>query len=168
MSLLVKTINKELETLQKNDISLKAIGDIASLPEKTQAQLQKAIDATADNKRMSLVLALSYGSRWEITEACRQIAKKVKKGEIDPEQIDQDLISRNLNTDGIPDPELLIRTSGELRISNFLLWQIAYTELYFTEKLWPEFRKEDLYEAIIDFQNRERRFGKTSEQIQKQ
>ena len=166
MSLLVKTINKELNTLQKNDISLKAIGDIASLPEKTQAQLQKAIDATAGNKRMSLVLALSYGSRWEIMEACRQIAEKVKKGEIEPAQIDQDLISRSLNTAEMPDPELLIRTSGELRVSNFLLWQIAYTELYFTEKLWPEFRKEDLYEAIIDFQNRERRFGKTSEQIQ--
>jgi undecaprenyl diphosphate synthase len=168
MSLLVKTINKEIKTLQKNNIRLKAIGDIASLPEKTRNQLQKAIDDTARNERMTLVLALSYGSRWEIAEACRRIAEKVKNNELAVEDIDNDLFGNHLNTAGMPDPELLIRTSGELRISNFLLWQIAYTELFFTEKLWPDFRKEDLYEAILDFQNRERRFGKTSEQIQEQ
>ncbi len=166
MSLLVKTIHKEIETLQKNDIRLQTIGDIETLPKKTQAQLQKAIDETANNKRMTLVLALSYGSRWEIVEACKQIAIKVKNNELNIEDIDNQTLSSFLNTADIPDPELLIRTSGELRISNFLLWQIAYTELFFTDKLWPEFRKEDLYEAILDFQNRERRFGKTSEQIQ--
>ena len=166
MSLLVKTINKEVKTLQKNDIRLQAIGDILSLPKKTRDQLQKAIDDTADNKRMTLVLALSYGSRWEIMEACKKIANQVKNNDISSDDINEELFSSMLNTSEIPDPELLIRTSGELRISNFLLWQIAYSELYFTEKLWPEFRKEDLYEAIIDYQNRERRFGKTSEQIQ--
>ena len=166
MSLLVKTINKEVKTLQKNDIRLQAIGDISSLPIKTRDQLQKAIDDTADNKQMTLVLALSYGSRWEIMEACKKIANQVKNNDISSDEINEELFSSMLNTSDIPDPELLIRTSGELRISNFLLWQIAYSELYFTEKLWPEFRKEDLYEAIIDYQNRERRFGKTSEQIQ--
>lgn len=165
MSLLVKTINKEIKTLQDNDIRLQTIGDIASLPDKTQKQLQQAIDDTANNKRMTLVLALSYGSRWEIVEACKQIAQKVKNSEILIEDINQELMSSNMNTAEMPDPELLIRTSGELRISNFLLWQIAYTELVFTDKLWPDFRKDDLYEAILDFQNRERRFGKTSEQI---
>jgi len=165
MSLLVKTINKEIKTLQENDIRLQTIGDITSLPEKTQKQLQKAINDTANNKRMTLVLALSYGSRWEIVEACKQIAKKVKNNELSVEDIDNQLLSLNMNTADMPDPELLIRTSGELRISNFLLWQIAYTELVFTDKLWPDFRKEDLYEAILDYQNRERRFGKTSEQL---
>lgn len=168
MSLLVKTIHKEIETLQKNDIRLQTIGDISSLPTKTQNQLQKAISDTANNQRMTLVLALSYGSRWEILEACKQVAEKVKNNELEIGDIDYASFSAHLGTSEIPDPELLIRTSGELRISNFLLWQIAYTELYFTEKLWPEFRKEDLYEAILDYQNRERRFGKTSEQIQKQ
>ena len=166
MSLLVRTINKEVKTLQKNDIRLQTIGDTSTLPKKTQDQLQKAIEATADNKRMTLVLALSYGSRWEIVEACKKIANQLKNEEINIDDINDDLLGASLNTADIPDPELLIRTSGEQRISNFLLWQIAYSELYFTEKLWPEFRKEDLYEAIIDFQNRERRFGKTSEQIQ--
>jgi undecaprenyl diphosphate synthase len=165
MSLLVKTISKEVKTLQENDIRLQTIGDIASLPEKTQKQLQQAIDETANNKRMTLVLALSYGARWEIVEACKQIAEKVKNNELDIEEIDSQLLSSHLNTVGMPDPELLIRTSGELRISNFLLWQIAYSELVFTEKLWPDFRKEDLYKAILDYQNRERRFGKTSEQL---
>ena len=167
MSLLVKTIGKEVKTLKKNDIRLQAIGDLNSLPTKTQNELQKAIDETADNKRMTLVLALSYGSRWEIVEACRSIAAKTKSGELSISDIDDKLLSAHLNTFGMPDPELLIRTSGEMRISNFLLWQIAYSELVFTEKLWPEFRKEDLYQAIIEYQNRERRFGKTSEQIQK-
>ena len=165
MSLLVKTISKEVKTLQENDIRLQTIGDIASLPEKTQKQLQQAIDETANNKRMTLVLALSYGARWEIVEACKQIAERVKNNELNIEEIDSQLLSSHLNTVGMPDPELLIRTSGELRISNFLLWQIAYSELVFTDKLWPDFRKDDLYKAILDYQNRERRFGKTSEQL---
>jgi undecaprenyl diphosphate synthase len=165
MKLLVETIDKEIPTLNKNDIRLNAIGDIQSLPENSHKQLLKAIEATSNNKRMSLNLALSYSSRWEITDAVKSIASKVKEGVIQPEDINQDFISSHLETSGMPDPELLIRTSGEYRISNFLLWQIAYSELYFTDKLWPDFRKEDLYEAIIDFQSRERRFGKTSEQI---
>jgi undecaprenyl diphosphate synthase len=119
-----------------------------------------------NNKRLTLVLALSYGSRWEIVEACKKIANKVSEGSLNVNELDEDLFASNLSTSEIPDPELLIRTSGELRISNFLLWQIAYSELYFSDKLWPEFGKDDLYEAIVDYQNRERRFGKTSEQIQ--
>ena len=165
MSLLVKTINKEIKSLQENDIRLQTIGDTSSLPSKTQIQLQNAIDETANNKRMTLVLALSYSSRWELVEACKKIATQVKKGELSIDEIDNQVMESSLNTSNMPDPELLIRTSGELRISNFLLWQIAYSELFFTEKLWPEFRKEDLFEAIIDYQNRERRFGKTSEQL---
>ncbi|MBC35430.1 MAG: isoprenyl transferase [Bacteroidetes bacterium] len=165
MKLLVETIDKEVPTLNKNDIKLQAIGNIKSLPENSYKQLNKAIEETKNNKRMTLNLALSYSSRWELTDAIQEIAMKVKKGEIQPENINQDLISSHLETANMPDPELLIRTSGEYRISNFLLWQIAYAELYFTDKLWPDFRKEDLYEAILDFQNRERRFGKTSEQI---
>jgi undecaprenyl diphosphate synthase len=124
-----------------------------------------AIYQTSKNDRMTLVLALSYSSKWEIIDAVKQIAEKVKKNEIVPDTIDEKLFSSYLCTNGIPDPELLIRTSGEQRISNFLLWQIAYAELYFTEKLWPDFHKEDFYEAVLDYQNRERRFGKTSEQI---
>jgi undecaprenyl diphosphate synthase len=125
------------------------------------------MDKTAGNTRMSLVLALSYSSKWEIVNAVKQIAEKVKNGELKMDQINNELLSEFLTTKGIPDPELLIRTSGEYRISNFLLWQIAYSELYFTQKLWPDFRKNDLYEALIDYQNRERRFGKTTEQIKK-
>ena len=166
MSLLVKTIDKEVKSFQKNDIRFQVIGDIESLPSKAQRQLQNAIDKTANNKRLTLVLALSYGSRWEMVEACKNIATQVADGSIKIEDINEQLFEKNLNTSEIPDPELLIRTSGELRISNFLLWQIAYSELYFTDKLWPEFCKDDLYEAIIDYQNRERRFDKTSEQIQ--
>lgn len=165
MKLLVETIDKEVPTLNKNDIKLQAIGNIKSLPENSYKQLNKAIEETKNNKRMTLNLALSYSSRWELTDAIQEIAMKVKNGEIQPKDIDQNLISSHLETANMPDPELLIRTSGEYRISNFLLWQIAYAELYFTDKLWPDFRKEDLYEAILDFQNRERRFGKTSEQI---
>jgi undecaprenyl diphosphate synthase len=167
MELLVKTINKETKTLNDNNIRLLAIGDLDSLPKKCYNELMESVNRTASNSRMTLVLALSYSSRWEIVEAARQIAVKVKNAELDPEKIDQELFSSFLTTKDIPDPELLIRTSGEYRISNFLLWQIAYSELYFTPKLWPDFRKEDLYEAIIDFQKRERRFGKTSEQINK-
>ena len=165
MTLLVKTINKETKTLNKNNIRLLAIGDLESLPDNCSKELQNAINKTKDNTRMSLVLALSYSSKWEIVNAAKRIATDYKNGEINVNQIDQEMFNRYLTTNGIPDPELLIRTSGEYRISNFLLWQIAYAELYFTLKLWPDFRKDDLYEALIDYQNRERRFGKTSEQI---
>jgi undecaprenyl diphosphate synthase len=165
MTLLVKTINKETKTLNKNNIRLLAIGDLESLPKNCYNELQDAINKTKNNTRMSLVLALSYSSKWEIVNAAKRIATEFKNGEININQIDQAMFSRYLTTGGIPDPELLIRTSGEYRISNFLLWQIAYAELYFTSKLWPDFSKDDLYEALIDYQNRERRFGKTSEQI---
>lgn len=165
MSLLVQSISKETATLMKNNIRLATIGDTDSLPSSVKKKLQKAIEETSGNTRMTLVLALSYSSRWEITRAVKNIAAKVKTGAIDPENINEALISDHLCTAGWPDPELMIRTSGESRISNYLLWQIAYAELYFTPKLWPDFRKEDLYEAIIDYQNRERRFGKVSEQL---
>jgi undecaprenyl diphosphate synthase len=165
MKLLVKTINKETQTLNKNNIRLLAIGDLKSLPGNCYQELQEAINNTAENTRMSLVLALSYSSKWEIVNAVKRIAELVSREEIKMNEINQEMFSRYLTTDGIPDPELLIRTSGEYRISNFLLWQIAYSELSFTTKLWPDFGKEDLYKAIIDYQSRERRFGKTSEQI---
>ncbi|MFZ4398391.1 MAG: isoprenyl transferase [Bacteroidales bacterium] len=165
MALLVKTINQETQTLNDNNISLQAIGDLQSLEIQTFNELQRAIENTASNTKMILILALSYSSRQEITHAVQQIAEKVKNNEIQSEEIDQELISSFLTTSHYPDPELLIRTSGEYRISNFLLWQIAYTELYFTPILWPDFRKENLYEAILDYQNRERRFGMTSEQL---
>lgn len=165
MELLVSTINKETKTLMKNDIRLNAIGDIASLPSKCRNELQSAIDKTSGNKRMVLNLALSYSSRWEITQAVKTIAQKISAGELKPEEVDESTVSGHLCTAGMPDPELLIRTSGELRISNYLMWQISYAELYFTEKLWPDFRKEDLFEAISTYQKRERRFGKTSDQV---
>jgi len=151
--------------LHDNKISLMAIGDLDSLPQVTRDELNEAIQDTRHYDRMKLVLALSYSSRWEITNAARQIAKKIESKEITSENINQELFESCLITHDLPDPELLIRTSGEYRISNFLLWQIAYTELFFTPKFWPDFRKEDLYEAIVDYQRRERRFGKTSEQI---
>ena len=165
MQLLLQTINRETETLLKNNIRLNAIGDLENLPGSTYKGLMKIINETSGNDRMTLTLALSYSSRWEILDTMKKLALQVKENKIDIEKLDQDYFASQLNTAGIPDPELLIRTSGEYRISNFLLWQIAYAELYFTPKLWPDFRKEDLYEAILDFQNRERRFGKTSEQI---
>jgi undecaprenyl diphosphate synthase len=165
MHLLVQTITKETPKLMENNIRLATIGNTDSLPAKVASNLKKCIDKTANNTRMTLVLALSYSSRWEITDAMKKIAEKVKAGELDPKNINEELISKHLNTAAWPDPELLIRTSGESRISNYLLWQIAYAELYFTEKLWPDFRREDFYKAIIDFQQRERRFGKTSEQL---
>ncbi|CAN5453614.1 isoprenyl transferase [soil metagenome] len=167
MELLVHTISKERPTLNKNDIRLLAIGNLDSLPKKCHAELMEAIEDTKNNKRMSLILALSYSSKWEITEAVKLIAEKVKTGELKAEDINEEMISDNLTTKGIPDPELMIRTSGEYRISNYLLWQLAYAELYFTEKLWPDFRREDLFEAIADFQKRERRFGMVSEQLVK-
>ena len=165
MELLVHTISIEKETLNKNNIRLLAIGDLDSLPGNCRNELMDAINETAGNTRMSLVLALSYSSRWEITNAMKKIGKMVQDGKIKPDAINEELISDNLTTKNIPDPELMIRTSGENRISNFLLWQLAYTELYFTDKLWPEFSKEDLYSAILDYQSRERRFGMVSAQI---
>lgn len=165
MTLLVSTISKETATLMKNNIRLESIGDIDSLPGKCRRELEEAKKKTAGNSRMTLVLALSYSSRWEITQAVKQISSDVQIGKIKTEDISEKLIANYLNTSGMPDPELLIRTSGEHRISNFLLWQISYAELYFTDKLWPDFRKEDLYAAIVSYQQRERRFGKTSEQL---
>jgi len=165
MELLVHTIHAETETLNKNNIRLRAIGNLESLPPKCSNELKGAMEATASNSRMSLILALSYSARWEITNAVRQIADQAKAGTLNTGDIDESLVEKYLTTTGIPDPELLIRTSGESRISNFLLWQMAYTEFFFTDKLWPEFSKEDFYTAIIDYQNRERRFGLVSDQL---
>lgn len=167
MRLLVQTIDKETKTLNKNNIRLQAIGDLKSLHKNSYEQLMKAIKDTEKNDRMTMVLALSYSSRWEIVKATKTIIEQINKNKISIDDIDQKVFSSFLTTSSIPDPELLIRTSGEYRISNFLLWQIAYSELYFTPKLWPDFRKEDLYEAILNFQDRERRFGMISEQIKK-
>jgi undecaprenyl diphosphate synthase len=165
MHLFVETITNEISTLNKNNIRLNAIGDLKSLPEENYRKLRETIDETSSNDRMMLTLAMSYSSRWEITEAVKNILEDFKVNKVQTNDVTEELFSQYLNTADIPDPELLIRTSGEMRISNFLLWQIAYTELYFSPKLWPEFTKEDLYEAIVDYQNRERRFGLTSEQI---
>lgn len=164
MNLLVSTIKKEKETLIKNNVRLMAIGDLDKLPPEVLRELKKAIDITSGNAGLTLVLALSYSSRWEITEAIKKISTDVKEGKIKTEEIDHCLFDQYLETAEIPDPELLIRTSGEQRLSNFLLWQLAYAELYFTEILWPDFRREELYKAIYIFQKRERRFGKISEQ----
>ena len=166
MTLLVSTIAAETKTLMDNNIRLQTIGDTASLPKKCRNELAEAIQKTSGNTRMTLVLALSYSARWEITSAVKSIANKVKSGTLELDAITENTISSHLNTVGMPDPELLIRTSGEHRISNFLLWQISYAELYFTPVLWPDFRKEHLYKAILSFQGRERRFGMTSEQVQ--
>lgn len=165
MRLLVVTINSEIKTLNDNNIRLRAIGNLESLDPEVLAELNEAIQKTAGNNRMDLFLALSYSGRWEIVDAIKKIASKVSSGEIETGQITEKLVSQSMNAPDLPDPELLIRTSGEYRTSNFLMWQTAYTELFFSSKLWPDFRKNDLYEAIIDYQHRERRFGKTSEQI---
>lgn len=165
MALLVKTIEAETPTLAKNNVRLLTIGDTSRMPNETAQRLQQCIDQTAQNTGLSLVLALSYSSRWEITNAIKNMVKDGINQELYINDINEETISNYLSTRNMPDPELLIRTSGEYRISNFLLWQIAYTELYFTEVLWPDFKKEDLYKAIVDFQSRERRFGKTSEQV---
>lgn len=165
MELLVSTINKETKTLMKNGVRLNAIGNLRSLPEKCYRQLEETIEKTSANTACTLTLALSYSSRWEITEAAKQLAMDVKTGNVELENITEDVFASYLSTSDIPDPELMIRTSGEHRISNYLLWQLAYSELYFTSKLWPDFRREDLFEAVIDFQKRERRFGMTSEQL---
>lgn len=163
MELLVNTLKIEIGNLMENQVRLTTIGDISLLPSSCQRNLSDAIEATRNNTGLHVMLALNYSGRWEITQAARAVAKEVKEGKIRLEDIDEQHISSHLETSGIPDPELLIRTSGELRISNFLLWQIAYTELYITKTLWPDFRKEDLYEAIYSYQHRERRFGKLLE-----
>jgi undecaprenyl diphosphate synthase len=165
MELLVETIRQEVATLNKNNIRLHVIGDIDMLPASAQKELQEAIDETSNNTGLSLIMALSYSSRWELVNAVRLIAKDLKDGRLSENDINQETFQQYLCTKNFPDPELMIRTSGEFRISNFLLYQLAYTELYFTETRWPEFRKNNLYEAIIDYQKRERRFGKTSEQL---
>ncbi len=162
MTLLIDAIESETPTLMKNNIRLLTIGDTARLPEKAREKFERCIAQTAGNTGLSLVLALSYSSRWEITEAVR---KAVESG-VAPEDITENYVSSLMTTGGMPDPDLLIRTSGELRISNFLLWQLAYAELYFTDVCWPAFTKEELYKAILDYQQRERRFGKTSEQVE--
>lgn len=165
MQLLVSTIHSETKTLTKNNIKLAAIGNIKHLPKVCQKELQEAITMTKDNTGLTLILALSYSGRWEILEAVRQIAADVENRHLQVAEINEEIFSHYLNTKNIPDPELLIRTSGEMRISNFLLWQIAYSELYMPDVLWPDFRREHLYEAIMAYQKRERRFGKISEQV---
>lgn len=165
MELLVNTLKQEIKTLMENQVKLITIGDTSNLPEDCQKNLAWAVTTTKNNSGLTLILALSYSGRWEITQAVKAITVKVKAGELNDSDINEEMISQHLQTAGIPDPELLIRTSGELRISNFLLWQIAYSELYITPTLWPDFRKEHLYEAIWSYQQRERRFGKTSEQL---
>ena len=165
MELLVDTIKKEVPTLNKNNIKLHVIGDIQMLPENARAELKEAIAETAANTGLNLIMALSYSSRWELVDAVKHIAKDVQDGKIVPNEITQHTLQQYLSTRDFPDPELMIRTSGEFRISNFLLYQLAYAELYFTDTRWPDFRKENLYEAILDFQQRERRFGKTGEQV---
>ncbi|OCX54135.1 di-trans,poly-cis-decaprenylcistransferase [Mucilaginibacter sp. PPCGB 2223] len=165
MELLISTINKEIKKLMESNVRLNTIGDIEMLPKKCYDELVSAMEKTAGNTGLVLTLALSYSSRREIVQAARAIAEKVEKGDLKVSDITEDLFAGHLHTAGMPDPELLIRTSGEYRISNYLLWQIAYAELYFTDKLWPDFRREDLYEAISDYQKRERRFGLTSEQV---
>ena len=166
MELLVTTIRNEVESLHKNNIRLRVIGDMSMLPDSARKELNEALDFTRKNTGLNLIMALSYSGRWELLNAVKSIAQQVKKGQLQVEDIDQDVLKQHLATSEFPDPELMIRTSGEYRISNFLLYQLAYAELYFTNVLWPDFRKENLYEAILDFQARERRFGKTGEQIQ--
>lgn len=165
MELLIDTIRNEVPTLNKNNIRLQVIGDIDMLPAAAQQELKEALDETSANTGLNLVMALSYSSRWELVNAVKGVAEDVKAGLLDTENITQDTFQKYLSTAEFPDPELMIRTSGEFRISNFLLYQLAYTELYFTNTRWPDFRKENLYEAIIDFQGRERRFGKTGAQL---
>ena len=165
MSLLVSTIAKETKTLMNNNVKLNAIGNLNNLPDQVRKKLDECIEKTSQNTGLTLILALSYSSRWEIIEAVKKISAEVKNNNLDISSINSQTFEKFLSTADIPDPELLIRTSGELRISNFLLWQIAYSELYFSETLWPDFSKEHFYEALSDFQKRERRFGKTSEQI---
>lgn len=165
MELLVATISMETPRLHEKGVRLQVIGDVKSLPASCQSELQASIDMTSRNNRLTLILALSYSSKWEITNAVKRIAAQVEQGQLQAAAIGQDLIAKHLSTSAYPDPELMIRTSGEHRISNFLLWQLAYAEFYFTDVLWPDFRKEELFKAVIAYQTRERRFGKTSEQL---
>jgi undecaprenyl diphosphate synthase len=165
MGLLINSLNKELSTLEKNEVRLNTIGDINTLPNNAQKTLKEVVSKTKNNKKIVLTLALSYGAREEIVNTIKNISKKVVNKELSIEEIDEKIINNHLYTFNLPDVDLMIRTSGEQRISNFLLWQMAYAELYFTNILWPDFRKEHFYDAIIEYQNRERRFGKTSEQI---
>jgi undecaprenyl diphosphate synthase len=165
MELLVSTIRKEVESLHKNNIKLHVIGDMNMLPEYARQELNEALEITKDNTGLNLIMALSYSGRWELLNAVKNIAFEVKQGKLNVEEIDQVTLQRYLCTSAFPDPELMIRTSGEFRISNFLLYQLAYAELYFTNVRWPDFRKDNLYEAILDYQGRERRFGKTGEQV---
>lgn len=165
MRLLVSSLKKEIKTLQNNNIKLSAIGNLNTLPKKVFKELNEVIEQTKDNTRMTLTLALSYSSREELLNTVKEISLKVKNNIISPEKIDESIINEHLYTQNLPDVDLLIRTSGEQRISNFLLWQIAYAELYFTSVLWPDFTEQHLYKAIIEYQKRERRFGKTSEQL---
>ncbi len=165
MGIMIQSLNNETDTLIKNNIRLKAIGDVDRLADDVRERLIETINLTSVSTGLNLVVAISYSSRWEIMEAARRMSMDVYGGLLKPDSINEENFEKYLSTYGIPDPELMIRTSGELRISNFLLWQLAYTELYFTDKLWPDFGKEDFYNAIIDFQKRERRFGKTSEQV---
>lgn len=167
MRLLSESMKNELPTLQKNNIRLNAIGDLDRLPASNKKGLLETMELTQDNDRMTLTLALSYSGRWDIVNATKKIAALVKEGQMSVDEIDEASLAQYLDTAPMPDPELLIRTSGEERISNFMLWQLAYSEFYFTHKFWPDFRKEDLYEAIVKYQSRERRFGMTSEQITK-
>lgn len=162
MELLIKAVREETKTLMDNNVKLEMIGEIERIPERSRIKLQECIDETSGNTAMTLILALSYSSRWEIAKALKQICSEGLK----PEQIDESTLGRYLTTKSYPDPDLLIRTGGELRVSNFLLWQMAYTEFYFSDMLWPDFRHEDFYDAIVDFQNRQRRFGKTGAQVE--
>ena len=165
MELLVKTIIDEISLMMNNNIRLDTIGDLQSLPSSAYEKLMEAKKVTASNTGLTVILALSYSGQWELAKATQRIAQKVSEGKLKPEEITQQVMADHLDTAGIPDPELMIRTSGEYRISNFLLWQLAYTELYFTPVLWPDFRREHLYAAVEDYQKRERRFGKTGEQV---
>jgi len=167
MNLLVQTIGNEVDDLHANNVKISTIGNLAGLPNSCEIEMKKAFEKTQHNTGVNLILALNYSARWEIIEATKNIAQKVADGKVTRDAIDAEMISSELTTAGIPDPELVIRTSGEHRISNFLLWQIAYSELYFTDILWPDFKEEDLFEAILDYQSRERRFGMVSEQIEK-
>lgn len=166
MGIMIQSLNKETDTLIKNNIRMMTIGDVDRLADDVRERLYETINLTSSCTGLNLVVAISYSSRWEITEAARKLAKDVKNGIVDTDSVDEEKFEEYLTTAGIPDPDLMIRTSGEMRISNFLLWQMAYTELYITEVLWPDFGKDDLYKAVIEYQSRERRFGKTSEQIE--
>lgn len=165
MTLMVETLSKEIKELGESNVRVRSMGDFKHLPKGCQEELNKAAESTNDNTKIDLILALNYSAKWEIVEATKKIAQKVAQNEFAPEDINEQIFADALDLNDVPNPDLLIRTSGEFRISNFMLWQIAYSELYFTDKLWPDFTKEDFFTAIMDYQNRERRFGKVSEQL---